>query len=169
MAGITVVVTFYSRGGATETLAHAGAVGAVQQRAAIRLRRVAEPDQQDLLVRRPESADALRRMHKEYIEPREADILAADALIVASPGDIDAASSEWRAYVALLEQLHAAGKLAGKVAVVIPTGASTASFDALLQRLQLASPARPDLPATVDAAVALGRDLVSLARSARIS
>lgn len=167
MPAITVVVTFYSRGGATETLAHAGAVGAVQQRAAIRLRRVAEPDPEGLFARRPESADALRRMHKEYVEPREADILAADALIIASPADVDASAPEWRSYVALLEQLHASGKLAGKVAAAIPTGASTASFAALLRRLQLSSPSLPEGKASVDDAVGVGRALVSLAQSLR--
>ena len=40
MPNITVLVTFYSRGGSTETLAHAAAVGARQARALKRQRRL---------------------------------------------------------------------------------------------------------------------------------
>lgn len=167
MAGIIVVVTFYSRSGATEALAHAAAVGSVQMRAGIRLRRVADADLPALLDRFPQSADAVRQMQKEYVEPREADILAADALIVATPADVDAASPEWSSYVALLERVHASGKLTGKVAAAIPTGASADSFTALFRRLSLTTP--PDTGATAAAdtavAVALGRQAVALAQA----
>jgi hypothetical protein len=127
MANITVVVTFYSRGGATEALAHAAAVGAVQARALIRLRRVEDADPASILDRLPESRESLRRMHKEYVAPREADVLAADALILASPGDVSASAPEWSTYLDLLARLQSEGRLAGKVVAVVPSGMATDS------------------------------------------
>ena len=43
MSPVNVLVIFYSRSGATETLALAAAVGAVQARGSIRLRRLSDP------------------------------------------------------------------------------------------------------------------------------
>lgn len=171
MAALTVVVTFYSRGGSTESLAHAAAVGAVQARALIRLRRVADADEADVLRRLPDCRDTLRRMHKEYVAPREADIAAADVLIVASPADLEPSAPEWTPFVALLERLSADGKLASKVAAVIPTGPSSDAFDTLLRRLGLdvvpgSGPETAGM-AAVDAAVALGRRAVSAAEKHR--
>jgi hypothetical protein len=129
----TVVVIFYSRGGATERLAHAAAVGAVQARAGIRLRRMPDADPQATLERYPSSREALQRMHREYVAPREADILAADGLVLASRDDMDAAAPEWRPLVELLAKLHGEGRLAGKAAGVVRNAASE-SFSALLRQ-----------------------------------
>lgn len=160
---ITVVVTFYSREGETERLAHAAAVGAVQARALIRLRRVGDA------ASVAQAGDALRRMHREYVVPREADIVAADALVIASRPDVDASAPEWSPFVELLERLHAEGRLAGKTAAVVDTGASAASFRALVNRLGLATP--PDdgggEPDAMNRAVALGRVVAGLADSRR--
>jgi hypothetical protein len=165
MAGTIVVVTFYSRGGATEALAHAAAVGAVQARAGIRLRRVADSNLQALLERSPQFAGTVRQMQKEYVEPREADILAADVLIVGTPADVDVNAPEWSSYVALLEHVHAAGRLTGKVAAVIPNGAAADSFTTLFRRLSLTTPHDADAATAADTAgaVALGRQVVALA------
>ena len=165
MPNITVVVTFYSRGGATENLAHAAAVGCVQARALIRLRRMADADADAVLQRLPDSRESLRRMHKEYVAPREADMLAADALIVASPPDVDASAPEWSPYVELLERLHSEGKLAGKVVAAVPNGASSESFAALIRRLGLPTATTGDSGTgdDVSRAVALGRQVVALA------
>jgi multimeric flavodoxin WrbA len=173
MPNITVLVTFYSRGGSTETLAHAAAVGAVQARALIRLRRMPDADESGILDRTPECRETLRRMHKEYVAPREADVLAADAVIVASPADIDPASAEWTAFVSLLEQMHAARKLAGKVAAAVTTGPSSDEFAALLHRLGFDT--IPDETTTPDAvemddvsrAIALGRKVAVSAQAAK--
>jgi multimeric flavodoxin WrbA len=168
MANITVVVTFYSRGGATETLAHAAAVGAVQARALIRLRRVEDADPGSILDRLPESRESLRRMHKEYVAPREADVLAADALILASPGDVSASSPEWSTFLDLLARLQSEGKLTGKVVAVIANGAASDSFAAFVRRLGVATP-EPDRASAaedgVSRAVALGRHVVSMAQA----
>ena len=71
---INVLVIFDSCSGATETLALAAAVGAVQARANIRMRRL--PDNS------PESNETLARMRREYVPPAAADALWADAVIV---------------------------------------------------------------------------------------
>lgn len=163
MSPVTVLVTLYSRGGATEALAHAAAVGAVQQRALIRLRRVPEPDPQATLATFAAARESLTRMYKEYVAPTEADVLAAGALIIASPGDVDAAAPVWRPYLGLLERLHAEGKLTGKVAAVLPTGPASVSLDAALTRLGLT--VVPAVGEGIDGAVALGRAAATAAQS----
>src|SRR5262249_41435915 len=60
----------------------------------------------------PQSAETLRRMHKEYVGPAEADLLAADAIVLASPSDCT--SSAHTNFLSLLEQLKGEGKLEGK-------------------------------------------------------
>jgi NAD(P)H dehydrogenase (quinone) len=129
----TVVVIFYSRDGETERLAHAAAVGAVQARAGIRLRRMPDIDAQAALERYAASRDTLQRMHREYIAPREGDLIAADGVILASRDDMDASAPEWRPLVGMLAKLHAEGRLAGKAAGVV-RGAASGSFSALLRQ-----------------------------------
>jgi multimeric flavodoxin WrbA len=165
---VTVVVVFYSRGGATENLAHAAAVGAVQARALIRLRRVADIDD-TVLARFADWRDAIRRMHKEYVAPKEGDILAADALIVGSPADVSASAPEWKPFVDLLTHLHAQGKLAGKVAAAIPNDVASESFAELFQRLglQTASGTAATDPGEVGRTVALGREVATTAKNVK--
>jgi flavodoxin len=166
-----VLVAFYSRGGATERLATAAAVGAVQGRAAIRLRRMPDVDAAGTLAAFPDHAEALRRMQKEYVAPREADVLAADVLIFASTPDVSASSPEWSALVDLLTSLQSQAKLVGKVGVAIDNGSSFTSFAAMVQRLGLATlPSAAVAIASDDAvqrAVALGRQAVSVADALR--
>ena len=165
MPPTVVLVTFYSRRGATEKLAHAAAVGAVQGRAAIRLRRIPDVGADAALERFPESGAELERMRKEYVAPREADVLAADALIFGSPADVDAASPEWASYMELLGRLQADGKLAGKVGVAIPNGPAFDSFASAIRRLGLRALTADGSGAAgtddVTRAVALGREVVS--------
>jgi len=80
MSPINVLVIFYSCSGSTEKLALAAAVGAVQERANIRLRRL--PDNS------LECGDDLIRMRREYVPPAQADALWADAVVVAIDGKI---------------------------------------------------------------------------------
>jgi hypothetical protein len=106
-----VLITFSCQSGETEQLALAAAVGAVQGRALIRLRRL--PDMG--LV---SDSEALLRMRKEYIPPAEKDILGADALIVVAPPN-SADSLQWRPYLELLRRLADRGILATKCAATI--------------------------------------------------
>ena len=112
MAQTEVLITFYSRGGATEKLALAAAVGAVQARATIRFRRLA-----DVGEPLPETA----QMRREYVPPSEADVLRADAIVFVAPASFRAVSPEWTTHLDLLQDLRAAGKLEGKIAAAIQT------------------------------------------------
>ena len=162
-----VLVTFYSRGGFTERLATAAAVGAVQARAGIRLRRVPDADSAGALDQFPEQAETLRRMQKEYATPREADVIAADVLIFASTPDVSASAPVWSSFFDLLAQLQSRGKLVGKVAATIDNGAPFASFSSLIERLGLV--AVPPITAGIGSedeiqrSVALGRQAVTVA------
>ena len=80
---VNVLVIFYCCSGETESLALAAAVGAVQARGSIRMRRLTDGGE-DI----PECRDALSRMRREYIPPAAADVLWADAVIVGMNGKI---------------------------------------------------------------------------------
>src|SRR5439155_26916452 len=95
-----VLVVFYSRCGTTEKLALAAAVGAVQARANIRLRRL--PDVMEVT----ECGEQVDRMKKEYVAPAEADVLWADAIIFLLPPDLDTPSPQCAAYRHLLRRLN---------------------------------------------------------------
>jgi len=98
-----VLVVFYSRCGTTEKLALAAAVGAVQARANIRLRRL--PDVTEVAQCREEIA----RMRREYVAPAEGDVLWADAIIFLLPPELDASSAECAVYLDLLRRLNKTG------------------------------------------------------------
>src|SRR5256885_9739461 len=98
-----VLVVFYSRCGTTEKLALAAAVGAVQARANIRLRRL--PDVSEVT----ECGEEVARMQKEYVAPAEADVLWADAIIFLLPPELDTSSAECSAYLDLLRRLNKMG------------------------------------------------------------
>ena len=129
MAQPIVLVTFYCRSGQTETLALSHAVGAVQGRALIRLRRVA-----DVTAAAGTTEPELQRMLKEYVEPTEKDLLGADAIAIAPPPRANRTSPEWSAFLDLLARLGAEGKLAGKTGAIVDTGdaATVAAFSAAL-------------------------------------
>jgi hypothetical protein len=77
---VNVLVIFHSCSGATEKIALAAAVGAVQARANIRMRRL--PDNST------ESNETLSRMRREYVAPTAADTLWADAVIIGMNGKV---------------------------------------------------------------------------------
>ena len=130
MAQPSVVVVFSSLCGATETLAHAAAVGVVNARALPRLRRLADNGSSAP----PECADTLRRMRKEYVPPSEADIAGAPALVIVPSAGMTSASGVWQPLFATLDRLVSAGKLTGKLAAVIDAGDrdTVASFSSAL-------------------------------------
>src|SRR5262245_32108461 len=84
---INVLVIFYSCCGNTEKLALAAAVGAVQAKANIRLRRLSDSGE-DIA----ECKEALARMRKEYVPPTSADAAWADAVIIGINGKIAGAT-----------------------------------------------------------------------------
>jgi hypothetical protein len=106
-----VLVVFYSRRGKTETLALAAGVGAIQARANIRLRRLADGASPEAIARDPEWSENLERMKKDYIAPREIDAQWANVVILAAPKDSTAEMEQY------LES--AGGLLKGKRAAVL--------------------------------------------------
>jgi len=80
---VNVLVIFYSCCGRTEKLALAAAVGAVQARANIRMRRLTDSGEQI-----PECKEALARMRREYVPPAQTDVVWADAVIIGMNGKI---------------------------------------------------------------------------------
>ena len=105
MQDVNVLVVFYSRFGATERLALSAAVGAVQGRANIRLRRLADAADENTIAGVPGWRENRDRMNREYVTPREADVGWADAILLGIPsGSAEAALwSEW------LRTLHPPG------------------------------------------------------------
>lgn len=77
---VNVLVIFSSCSGGTEKVALAAAVGAVQARANIRMRRL--PDNST------ESNETLARMRREYVPPTPADTLWADAVYIGLNGKV---------------------------------------------------------------------------------
>lgn len=132
---VTVVVAFYSRCGTTETRALTAAVGSVNARALIRMRRM--PDTQNAPAGVSECAAETARMRKEYVPPTEVDLAGADALIVAVPPDTGATAPEWAPLTQTLSVLASQNKVRGKVAAVVPGGddAVNAAFAATLGEL----------------------------------
>ena len=120
MSSSNVLIVFYSRCGSTEKLAATAAVGAVQARAAIRLRRVPDADSH---VGSPGDAhdchDAMLRMRREYVAPAERDVVWADAIVFAAPGQGGARSGDWKSCLTLMGRLRDEGQLDGKLAVVL--------------------------------------------------
>jgi NAD(P)H dehydrogenase (quinone) len=156
-----VLVIFYSRSGSTEKLALAAAVGAVQARAAIRLRRLADVNET------LECTETLVRLRKEYIAPREIDVLAADGFIFAAPAGFNVSSPEWTDFISLLRRLSSEGKLEGKAAAVIDTGdhATLISFDKVAAELLLPTVTRDSNNLDrVEQATALGRRTAEILR-----
>jgi hypothetical protein len=165
---VTVVVAFSSRGGATETRALAAAVGAVNARALIRMRRM--PDVEGGAAG-GESAELLR-MRKEYVPPTEADIVGAEALVVAVPRRAGVDSTAWAPLATILRALADQGKLHGKVASVVAGGdpAHDAEFATFLLALGFVLvPPAASQPSSVDDHLALiqahGRRVADVARA----
>ena len=136
MSQPAVVVVFTSRCGATETIAHAAAVGTVNARRLPRLRRISDDDRPVS----PECTDTLRRMQKEYVPPSEADIAGSAGLIIVPGAGMTPSSEVWRSFMTVLERTAAEGKLSGKVGAVIDVGdgQTVASFSSALAALGFA-------------------------------
>ena len=107
-----ILIIFYCRTGSAERLALAAAVGAVQARANIRLRRLRDTSAET-------GSEDLARMCKEYVPPTEADVLRADAIVFTAPANFTTSSQEWTELIQLLKRCGSEGKLDGKVATVL--------------------------------------------------
>jgi multimeric flavodoxin WrbA len=161
MQDVNVVVVFYSRFGSTERLALAAAVGAVQGRANIRLRRLPDTTDEATIREVPEWHENRARMTREYVAPRESDIAWADAILVGMPPGSDTLSAEFQQYFDSL------GKLEKKIGASFTDGPWTASLYAAMFRAGLTT-----LPVATEAnalelARMQGRRIAEIARASR--
>lgn len=122
MQDVNVLITFYSHTGWTEKLALAAALGAVQGRANIRLRRIDAAVDEKTVESLPGWKENRDRMDQEYVAPREADAEWADALVTGTPADLEESNEELREYFDLLEVLRSRGKLDGKIGAAFTAG-----------------------------------------------
>jgi NAD(P)H dehydrogenase (quinone) len=167
MQDVNVVVVFYSRTGSTERLALAAAVGAVQGRALIRLRRLPDSADEAAIESDPEWKRNLVRMNKEFIAPREADAIWADAIIMGTPAGADALSTEFERYFESLDLLRAQGKLEGKIGAVFTQGSSAGALHQAISGLGLKTVPVITHLNTQEGARLQGRAVAEAARSQR--
>lgn len=116
MGDINTLVVFYSRYGATEKLALAAGLGAIQADANIRLRRVTDGADAAAIAADANWKTNLDRMNRDYVAPRSADPVWADVILLATPAD---SSTELEAYVASLSSI---GSMTGKLAAPLSPG-----------------------------------------------
>ena len=114
MAGVNVLIAFYSRNGSTEALAGAVAEGAGAEGAEVRLRRAREIVSESVMSKAPGWIENAKRMNQAYEPPTEADAEWADGLVFGTPTRFGNISSELKAYVDSLGGLWFQGKLVGK-------------------------------------------------------
>ncbi len=138
-----VLIVFHCQTGDTEQLALSAAVGAVQSRALIRLRRL--PD-----MGMVSDTEALLRMRKEYVPPTEKDILGADALLIIAPPNFSESDLQWKPYMELIRRLPLGKKIAAGI------GIHSGFFD----DLDVIT-----MPGTLTDPLALGRAVADAARS----
>jgi NAD(P)H dehydrogenase (quinone) len=162
MSDVNVLVVFYSRYGATEKLGLAAGLGAVQARANIRLRRVADLADPKTIDATPAWRENLDRMNRDYVLPRPADPVWADVIVLATPAD---RSAEIAAYC---ESLRSLGSMAGKVAAPLALenneSALTPIYAAAACAGMIVVPASSDSKDAIDAAREYGRRVTHLAR-----
>lgn len=120
-----ILIAFYSRGGATETLANAIADGARAEGAEVRLRRAREVVDAGVMARAPGWAESAARQNALYDAPTTEDAEWADAIVFGSPTRFGAVSAELKAYIDGLGGLWSQGRLNGKAGAVF---ASTSSL-----------------------------------------
>jgi hypothetical protein len=115
-AELNAMVVFSSRYGDAEKLALAAGVGAVQARANIRLRRLADLTPAEEIARDARWAGMQERLKADYIAPREIDADWAHVVIFAAPVEEvpePAALAEANAYFKTCKDMH------GKLAIIL--------------------------------------------------
>jgi hypothetical protein len=164
---VNVLVVFYSRYGETERLALAAGLGAIQEEANIRLRRLTDRADAATIAADAAWASTLSRMQRDYVAPRPADPVWAHLIVLATASRSD---GEVEGYAASLPDC---GPMAGKLAAPL-----TAGNDAAVLRAVYASAACAGLlvaPSAIEGSDAItgarlhGRSLVRAVRALRAS
>ena len=118
MSAPKIFIPFYSRSGTIEGLARAVAEGAESQGAEVRLRRVRELVDWDVMSSVPGWKESAEAMNARYPAPTPEDAVWADAVIFGTPTRFGNMSSELKAYIDSLGGLWAKGALVGKAGLV---------------------------------------------------
>ena len=122
MSDVNVLVVFYSRHGTAEKLALAAGVGAIQARANIRLRRVADLADRATIDASAEWRENLDRMNRDYVTPRPADPEWAHVIILSTPFG---RSTELEQYI---DSLGTGSGIAGRIAAPLAPANDTATL-----------------------------------------
>jgi len=163
MSDVNVLVVFYSRYGTAEQLGLAAGVGAIQARANIRLRRVADLADPKTIEATPAWQENLDRMNRDYVVPRPADPVWADVIVLATPADTCA---EIEGYCSSLRSLGTmAGKLAAPLAAASDESALRPIYAAAACAGMIVAPAQIDSTDPITAAREYGRRVTAMARA----
>ena len=163
MSDINVLIVFYSRYGTAERLALAAGVGAIQARANIRLRRVADQADAKTIEATPAWRENLDRMNRDYVVPRPADPQWADVIVLATPSD---SCVEIESYCASLRSI---APMAGKIAAPLVPGDNESMLKPVYAAAACAGmvvvPASTDAADPITAAREYGQRITRIARS----
>jgi hypothetical protein len=163
MSDVNVLVVFYSRYGNAERVALAVGVGAIQARANIRLRRVADLTDEKTIDATPAWRENLDRMNRDYVVPRPADPQWADVIVLATPDD---SCAEIESYCASLRSM---APMTGKIAAPLTPGEDESALKPLYSAAACAGmvvvPGRTDSGDPIGAARQYGQRITEMARS----
>jgi NAD(P)H dehydrogenase (quinone) len=163
MGDVNVLVVFYSKHGTTEKLALAAGLGAIQARANIRLRRVADLADRQTIEASPEWRDNVDRMNRDYVAPRPADPVWADVIVLATP---ERSCAEIEQYCGVLGGDRA---LAGKIAAPLIAGGDVSGLGPVYAAAACAglivAPPPPPSGDQLAAARTFGQAITKMARS----
>jgi len=163
MSDVNVLIVFYSRFGTAERLALAAGVGAIQARANIRLRRVADHADAETIGADAAWRENLDRMNRDYVVPRPADPQWADVIVLATPPD---SCAEIELYCASLRSI---GPMAGKIAAPLASGTDASALSSIYAAAACAGmvvvPAAAESGDPIAEARAYGQRITQIARS----
>lgn len=133
-----ILIAFYSRDGAVESLAKAIAEGAESAGAEVRLRRVPDIVSSAVMASAPGWEERGKRMIAEYGSPTPADVEWADGILFGTPTRFGNVSAELKAFMDSLGGLWFQGKMNGKAAgVFVSTGGPHGGNEGTLTSLYL--------------------------------
>ncbi len=163
MSDINVLIVFYSRYGTAERIALAAGVGAIQARANIRLRRVADQADAKTIDAVPAWRENLDRMNRDYVAPRPADPPWADVIVLATPSD---SCAEIESFCASLPGI---APMTGKIAAPLAPGDEESALKPIYAAAACAGmvvvPAKTGAGDPIAAAREYGQRITEMARS----
>jgi NAD(P)H dehydrogenase (quinone) len=163
MSDVNVLIVFYSRYGNAERIALAAGVGAIQARANIRLRRVADQADAKTIDATPAWRENLDRMNRDYVVPRPADPQWADVIVLATPSD---SCVEIESFCASLPSI---ASMTGKIAAPLAPGDEESALRPIYAAAACAglfvAPAKINSSDPITAAREYGQRVTQMARS----